>query len=200
MFTGIIEAVGRVTTRTPNEDGIGVEVDAGELPLEAVPVGGSIAVSGVCLTVTRRDGTRFTADVSGATLAATTLAALAAGTPVNLERALMPTMPLGGHLVSGHVDGVGEVLSLDDAGESRLLRVRAPSELARYIARKGSVCIDGASLTVNAVDGSEFEVNLVPHTLANTTLGVLGPGDTVNLEVDMIARYVERLMQGTNDA
>lgn len=199
MFTGIIEAVGRVTARTPREDGVGLEVDAGDLPLAAVPVGGSVAVSGVCLTVTRRAGTSFAADVSGATLAATTLAAVAAGTPVNLERALLPTMPLGGHLVSGHVDGVGTVLSLDDAGESRRLRVRAPEGLARYIARKGSVCVDGASLTVNAVDGADFEVNLVPHTLAHTTLGVLGPGDAVNLEVDMIARYVERLMQRADE-
>lgn len=195
MFTGIVEAVGRVAACTPGADGVKLRFDARGLRADAIAAGDSIAVNGVCLTVTHLDGARFDADVSGATLAATTLGTLSDGAEVNLERALTPATPLGGHLVSGHVDGVAEVIALDPAGASRRLRVRVPGALTRYIARKGSICIDGVSLTVNAIDGDTFEANLVPHTLANTTLGMLTAGSRVNVEVDMVARYLERLLE-----
>ena len=184
MFTGIVQAVGRIVRLDP------LEIECGSLDLSDVAVGDSIAVQGVCLTVTALTGKGFTADVSVETRRVTTgLERTGAG--VNLEKSLALGERLGGHLVAGHVDGVGEVLSLRDG----VLRARAPHDLARYVARKGSVCIDGVSLTVNRVDGDEFEVQLIPHTLEVTTLGGLGTGAKVNLEVDLIARYVERLMQ-----
>jgi riboflavin synthase len=168
----------------------------GKLDLSDVGLGDSIAVNGVCLTVVELPGDGFWADVSGETLAHTTLGGLATGDAVNLERALTPTTRLGGHLVSGHVDGVGEVVRRADDGRSVRFVLRAPPDLARYIARKGSICVDGISLTVNGVDGNEFDLNIVPHTLAETTMNGFQAGRRVNLEVDIIARYLERLLQG----
>ena len=183
MFTGIVQAVGRIVRLEP------LEIDCGGLDLSDVSVGDSIAVQGVCLTVTALTGKGFTADVSVETRRVTTGLERAGGS-VNLEKSLALGDKLGGHLVAGHVDGVGEVLSCKDG----VLRVRTPRELARYVARKGSICIDGVSLTVNRVEGDAFEVQLIPHTLDVTTLGGLRTGAKVNLEVDLIARYVERLM------
>ena len=195
MFTGLIGAVGRLAARGARDDGFRITVETGALPLASAAVGDSIAVNGVCLTAVALGAGRFDADVSGATLAATTLGGLAEGARLNLERALTLATPLGGHLVSGHVDGVGEVVAVAPVGESRMLRVRVPHALARYVARKGSVCVDGVSLTVNDVAGDEFSVNLVAHTLAHTTLGAAAAGDAVNVEVDMLARYLERLLE-----
>jgi len=183
MFTGIVQAVGRIVRLEP------LEIDCAGLDLSDVSVGDSIAVQGVCLTVTALTGKGFTADVSAETRRVTTGLDRAGGS-VNLEKSLALGDKLGGHLVAGHVDGVGEVLSFKDG----VLLTRAPRELARYIARKGSISIDGVSLTVNRVEGDAFEVQLIPHTLEVTTLGALRPGAKVNLEVDLIARYVERLM------
>ena len=182
MFTGIVQAVGRIVRAGPHE------FETGGLDLSGVSVGDSISVQGVCLTVTTLGGRGFGADVSAETLAVTT--GLELPGLVNLEKALRAGDPLGGHLVSGHVDGVGELLRR----EGSVFVFRAPSGLARYLARKGSICIDGVSLTVNRVKGGEFEVNLIPHTLEVTTLGRLQPGGRVNLEVDLIARYLERLL------
>ncbi|HXF68107.1 MAG TPA: riboflavin synthase [Burkholderiales bacterium] len=192
MFTGIVAAVGTVREARPAAGGgLRIAVEAGGLDLSDVAVGDSLAVNGVCLTVAARGARAFEADVSRETLECT--AGFAAGERVNLEKALRLSDRLGGHLVSGHVDGVGRVMRVEHAGESRLLAVAAPPELARYIARKGSIAMNGVSLTVNAVGGAEFTVNLVPHTLAATTLGELRAGDRVNLEADLIARYLERL-------
>jgi riboflavin synthase len=166
-------------------------VDSGRLGLKDVSVGDSIAVDGVCLTVVARKARAFEADVSRATLACTT--GFTAGRRVNLEKALRLSDRIGGHPVSGHVDGTGRVARMRAAGASRRLTVAAPKALAKYIARKGSVAVNGVSLTVNEVDGGSFDVNLIPHTLARTNLGKLHAGDRVNLEVDMLARYAERL-------
>jgi riboflavin synthase len=193
MFTGIVAAVGRVRAAKPARGGVRIVVDAGRLGLKDVAVGDSIAVNGACLTVVARKGRTFEADVSRETLACTT--GFAAGQRVNLEKALRAADPLGGHLVSGHVDGVGTVGRTKAAGGSRLLTVAVPKALARYVARKGSIAVNGVSLTVNAVDGAVFEVNLIPHTLAASNLGALRAGDKVNLEVDMLARYIERLAE-----
>ena len=182
MFTGIVQAVGKIVRVSP------LEVQCPGLDLSDVAVGASIAVQGVCLTVTSLTGKGFTADVSGETRRVT--AGLHARHDVNLEKSLTLSGKLGGHLVTGHVDGVGEVLSF--AGG--MLRVRVPHGLARYVARKGSICVDGVSLTVNEIDGDAFEVFLIPHTLKATTLGRLARGAPVNLEVDLIARYVERML------
>jgi riboflavin synthase len=182
MFTGIVQAVGRIVRVNP------FEVDAGSLDLGAVAVGDSICVQGVCLTVTAIRGRGFTADVSEETLRVTT--GLDRPGAVNLEKALALGDKLGGHLVSGHVDGVGEVLSRTGG----VIAFRAPQTLKKYIARKGSICVDGVSLTVNRAEADEFEVNLIPHTLEVTTLSRLERGVKVNLEVDLIARYVERMM------
>lgn len=183
MFTGIVQAVGRIVRLDP------LEIDCARLDLSDVAVGDSIAVQGVCLTVTALTGKGFTADVSAETRRVTTGLDRTEAS-VNLEKSLALGDRLGGHFVAGHVDGVGEVSSF----EQGVLRVRAPHELARYIARKGSICADGVSLTVNRIDGDEFEVQLIPHTLEVTTLGRLAAGARVNLEVDLIARYVERLV------
>jgi len=183
MFTGIVQAVGRIVRLDP------LEIDSGSLELADVAVGDSIAVQGVCLTVTKLTGRGFAADLSAETRRVTT-GLERAGAAVNLEKSLGLGDRLGGHLVAGHVDGVGEVLSHAEG----VLRARAPRELARYIARKGSICVDGVSLTVNRVEGDAFEVQLIPHTLEVTTLGRLAAGARVNLEVDLIARYVERMM------
>jgi riboflavin synthase len=195
MFTGIVESVGRVESLDRSGSGARLVVDAGALDLSDAVPGESIAVSGVCLTVTGFEMSGFAADVSGETLNATTLDELLPGATVNLERALRVGDRLGGHLVTGHVDGVGNVLGMAPAGDSRRLTLRLPGELAQYVARKGSLTVDGVSLTVNAVDGPQCEINLVPHTLSVTTLGRLETGRRVNLEVDLIARYLERQLQ-----
>lgn len=196
MFTGIVEAVGKVVSVETRGGDRRLHVDGGALGLGDAQIGESIAISGVCLTVVALDGQVFVADVSLETLACTTLGALAAGDRVNLERALLPTTRLGGHLVSGHVDGVGEVRRITDAARSREIMIAAPAALARYIAAKGSVCVDGVSLTVNAVDGAAFTVNIIPHTWERTIIGAWRTGSRVNIEVDVIARYLERLLTG----
>lgn len=193
MFTGIVAAVGSVAAVQPGAGGVRMQVSCGEMKLDDVSVGDSIAVNGVCLTVTRLDNAGFEADVSAETLACT--AGFAAGDRVNLEKALRLADRIGGHLVTGHVDGVGSVSRFEAAGDSRLFAVKAPAGLARYLARKGSVAVNGVSLTINESRGDGFVVNLIPHTLSATNLGGLRPGDRVNLEVDTIARYVERLHQ-----
>ena len=193
MFTGLIQAVGRIESQQTRGGDMRLRVDAGGLPMHDVAMGESIAVSGVCLTVVELDARGFAADVSNETLARTTLGALAVGAAVNLERALLATDRLGGHLVAGHVDGVGTVLSIVDDARSQRWRFSAPSALLRYIAEKGSICVDGVSLTVNAVDAEGFEVNLIPHTIAHTAFGEAHVGTAVNLEADLVARYVERL-------
>lgn len=191
MFTGIVGAVGTIRKAKPASGGLRLVVDAAGLGLKDVAVGDSIAVNGVCLTVVARKAQGFEADVSRETLACT--AGFTAGGRVNLEKALRATDRVGGHMVSGHVDGIGGVARVKRAGDNRRLAVTAPKALAKYIARKGSIAVNGVSLTVNAVSGAEFAVNLIPHTLAATNLGDLRAGDRVNLEVDMLARYVERL-------
>jgi len=197
MFTGIIQTVGEVAALEHKGKDLRLRIRTGKLDLETVAIGDSIATSGVCLTVVDLPGDGFRADVSGETLACTGIGNLKVGDRVNLEKALTLATPLGGHLVSGHVDGIAEVVSRQDDGRSVRFRMRAPDTLARYIAAKGSVCVDGVSLTVNAVEGAEFELNIVPHTLAETTIGEFQPGRTFNLEVDIIARYLERLLLGT---
>jgi riboflavin synthase len=202
VFTGIVEAVGRiervVATRDPATGAAGAHlvVDAGTLDCADVAIGDSVALNGVCLTVVAlasgATGARLEFDVSGETLAVT--AGLADAGPVNLEKALRFGDRLDGHLVAGHVDGVGTVRRFESLGDDRLLEVEAPASLARFIAVKGSVCVDGVSLTVNTVAGTRFTANLIPHTLAATTLGTLTPGRRVNLEVDLIARYLDRLL------
>jgi len=200
MFTGIIQAVGEVAALQPKGDDLRLRIRTGKLPLTDVSLGDSIATSGVCLTVVDLPGDGFWADVSGETLACTRTGELKVGDRVNLEKALTLSTPLGGHLVSGHVDGLGEVISRRDDGRSVRFRMRAPDSLAHYIAAKGSVCVDGISLTVNAVEGAEFELNIVPHTLVETTMGEFQPGRRFNLEVDIIARYLERLLLGERAA
>ena len=200
MFTGIITAVGAITTIQPKGGDVRLRIAAGKLDLRDVQLGDSIAVNGVCLTAVELSSDGFWADASRETLERTTLGAAKAGTPVNLEKALTPTTRLGGHLVSGHIDGVGTVTEWRPDGRSWRLRIQAPDGLARYIAEKGSICIDGVSLTVNRVDGAAFELNIVPHTLAETTLTDFNTGRRVNLEVDLIARYLERLLLGDRAA
>ncbi|GHU18989.1 riboflavin synthase subunit alpha [Betaproteobacteria bacterium] len=195
MFSGIIAAVGQITQLSPRNDGtptVRLTINAGRLELDDVGVGDSIACNGVCLTVVDRRDDCFYVDVSPETLSCTI--GLDVPGPVNLEKALRLADRLGGHLVSGHVDGVGEVLRFDSVGDNRLLEIRAPEALARYIARKGSIAVNGVSLTTNSVDGANFSINLIPHTLEATTLGSLLPGSRVNLEIDLIARYCERLL------
>ena len=196
MFTGIIETTGVIASLTPHGEDLTLRIHAPDLDISACQPGDSIAVNGVCLTAVELGAEYFTADVSVETLTLTTLGALHSGSRVNLERALTLGTPLGGHLVSGHVDGTGELLSRTADARSERFRFRAPHELSRYIARKGSITIDGTSLTVNAVDGDTFDVNIVPHTMQRTILGELSPGSRVNLEVDLIARYLERLLEG----
>jgi riboflavin synthase len=192
MFTGIVAAIGRIERVEPRDRGLRLVIDAGELDLSDVALGDSIAVNGVCLTAVALAAPIFEADVSQETIDCTI--GLGAPGEVNLEKALRLADRLGGHLVTGHVDGVGTVVSFTRFGESWRLVIRAPAGLARYIARKGSICVQGVSLTVNRVDGREFEINLIPHTLERTTLRHLAAGAQVNLEVDLIARYAERLM------
>jgi riboflavin synthase len=192
MFSGIIAAVGRIARIDNAETGVRLTIEAGSLGLDDVDIGDSIAVSGVCLTAIALKDNHFTVDVSRETLDCTV--GLDATGEVNLEKALRLADRLGGHLVSGHVDGVGEVLKFAPIGESHELVVRAPQGLAKYIARKGSITVDGVSLTTNRVTGPDFSINLIPHTIEATTLKRLHPGARVNLEVDLIARYVERML------
>jgi len=196
MFTGIIESTGHIEAIVSTGEDMRLHIATGKLDLTDVVLGDSIAVNGVCLTAVELPGGGFWADVSGETLEHTTFKTLQIGTKVNLEKALTPTTRLGGHLVSGHVDGVGEIVSRKVAGRSEQFKIQAPDTLAKYIAKKGSVCVEGISLTVNEVNGAVFELNIVPHTLEETTLDNLQVGSKVNLEVDLIARYLERLVLG----
>jgi riboflavin synthase len=191
MFTGIVTAVGKITRVEPRGDGLRLRIEAPGLGLEDVAIGDSIALQGVCHTVVAKDAKGFEVDSSRATLDVTT--GLEAGREVNLEKSLRLSDRLGGHLVQGHVDGVGRVAAFDPLGGSYRLVVEAPAECARYIAKKGSITVDGVSLTVNAIEGARFEVNIIPHTHEVTTFRNLAPGAGVNLEVDMMARYLERL-------
>ncbi|MFN3579039.1 MAG: riboflavin synthase [Pseudomonas sp.] len=200
MFTGIIEAVGQIRSMQPRGGDVRLYVSTGKLSLDDVKLGDSIAVNGVCLTAVELPGDGFWADVSQETIRRTALSRLEAGSKVNLEKALTPSSRLGGHLVSGHVDGVGKVLSMNEDARSWHFRIEAPKELARYIAQKGSITVDGTSLTVNAVDGAVFDLNIVPHTMQETVMGQYQPGSPVNLEVDLIARYLERLLLGDKAA
>ena len=196
MFTGIIQAVGEIAAMEPIGGDLRLHVRTGKLPLADVALGDSIATNGVCLTVTELPGDGYWADVSVETLDFTTLGGLSVGAAVNLEKALTPDSRLGGHIVSGHVDGVGEIVSFAEDARSWRFVLRAPDNLARYIAHKGSICVDGTSLTVNAVNGAEFDLNIIPQTMAETVFGGYRVGSKVNLEVDVIARYLERLVLG----
>jgi riboflavin synthase len=191
MFTGIVQAVGRVRALEARAGGARIVIDAGMLDLSDVRIGDSIAVDGVCLTVVALDGAALSFDISAETVDCTS--AFRREAHVNLEKALRLADRLGGHLVSGHVDGIGTVLEFEARGDNRWLAVRTPLDLGRYIARKGAIAINGVSLTVNAVHETVFEVNLIPHTLDATNLHALSVGAQVNLEVDMLARYIERL-------
>ena len=199
MFTGLIQGVGRVRALEPVGGDLRLHIDVGTLPFADVEVGESIAVSGCCLTVVAFDATGFAADVSTETLACTTLGGWAVGDAVNLERAMLPTTRFGGHIVSGHVDGLGRVESIVDDARAQRWRFAAPAGLLRYIAHKGSIAVDGVSLTVNAVDDAGFEVALIPHTVSHTRFSATRVGDPVNLEVDLIARYAERLLQARTE-
>ena len=200
MFTGIIQSVGEVATMNYQQGDLRLRVRSGELDLSDVALGDSIATNGVCLTVVDLPGDGYWADVSVETLNFSTLGDLKVGDSLNLEKALTPSSRLGGHLVSGHVDGVGEVVSKSVDARSIRFTLRAPKDLAKYIAHKGSICVDGTSLTVNAVSGAEFELNIIPQTMQETIFGQYEPGTQVNLEVDVIARYLERLLQGEQAA
>ena len=194
MFTGIIESIGHVAAIEPRGGDVRMTIESGGGYLIDVNLGDSVAVSGICLTVGEKTPTGFFADLSVETLQATSSGTWMTGRRVNLEKALTPSKPLGGHMVSGHVDGVGTLVEMHEDARSWRLRFEAPAELAKYIARKGSITIDGISLTVNDVEGRCFGVNIIPHTLSHTTLGDLKQGAAVNLEVDLIARYLERLL------
>jgi riboflavin synthase len=194
MFTGIIQTVGRVAQRLQKGGDVELTIEAAGFDLPSVVIGDSICVSGCCLTVTRLDATTFVADVSRETLAVTTLSEWHVGQRVNLEKALSAGQALGGHYVTGHVDGIARVIAIEPDARSHRIRFEVPADLSRYIARKGSICIDGTSLTVNEVAGDVFGVNLIPHTLSATTSGEYRAGTQVNIEVDIIARYLERLI------
>jgi riboflavin synthase len=199
VFTGIVEELGQVVTLDRAAEPARLTIAGPEVTADARH-GDSIAINGVCLTVTDISGGQFSADVMGETLSRSSLGALAPGAPVNLERSVRPDGRMGGHIVQGHVDGTGAIVSRSSAGGWDVVRVSVPAELSRYVAEKGSVAIDGVSLTVSALsppgDGAWLEVSLIPETLQRTTLGTKQPGDVVNLEVDMIAKYVERLLAG----
>jgi riboflavin synthase len=194
MFTGIVQGVGRIRAVDPRGGDVAMWIETGGVALDGVEIGGSIAVNGCCLTAIELEPHAFRADLSRETLSLTTAGEWGSGTSVNLEKALTAGQPLGGHYVTGHVDGVGRVVARHDDARSVRVEFEVPTGLARYIARKGSVTVDGVSLTVNGVSGNRFDVNLVPHTLEVTVLGGYRPGTRVNLEVDIIARYLERLL------
>jgi riboflavin synthase len=205
MFTGIIQAVGSVAALQPSNGDLRLRIRTGTLPLADVALGDSIATGGCCLTVVELPGDGFWADVSRETIAFTTIANWRQGDPVNLEKSLTPNTAMGGHIVSGHVDGIGEVIERHDDARSIRFTLRAPANLAKYIAHKGSICVDGVSLTVNALSvnaggGTDFELNIIPHTAQMTTFGTYRAGSQVNLEVDVVARYLERLLQGERAA
>lgn len=200
MFTGIIEARGQIRALEVKGDDRRLSIAAGDLDMSDVQLGDSIAIDGICLTVVQFSATGFVMDASAETLDKTTLADFSVGRAVNLEKALTPTTRLGGHLVSGHVDGVGVIESREQVGESLRFRVRVPDGLAKYVAVKGSVCIDGVSLTVNNVNGALFEINVIPHTTVVTTINEYKVGRRVNIEVDLLARYLERLLLGDKAA
>ncbi|MGI9275796.1 MAG: riboflavin synthase [Endozoicomonas sp.] len=194
MFTGIIEAVGRLEKIEQRQGDLRLTINSGSLDLSDVQLGDSIATNGVCLTVVELPGNGYVADISLETLEHSTLGSLAVGSRLNLEKALTPTTRLGGHLVSGHVDGLGKIASIEPAGRSTVYWVEAPKSIARYIAHKGSITVDGVSLTVNSVDGCRFSLNIVPHTQEMTIIRSYRAGNSVNLEVDVLARYLERLL------
>jgi len=196
MFTGIIESIGKIAKMEKRGGDVRLHIATGKLDLSDVALGDSIAVNGVCLTAVVLPGDGFVADVSNETLSLTSLGQLSTGSPVNLEKALTMSTRLGGHLVSGHVDGLGEVIAKSEDARSIRFTVKAPDDLAKYIAHKGSITVDGTSLTVNAVKGAEFELNIVPHTAQETIMSEYEVGRKVNLEVDLVARYLERLLLG----
>lgn len=198
MFTGIIEAVGTLNVITKRHDGARITVNTANLDLTDVKIGDSIAVNGACLTAVALGSKAFEADLSAETLVRTTFGQRQVGDRLNLERSLTLAKPLGGHLVSGHVDGVAQVQASSTDGQSRVVTFQVPHMLSRYIAAKGSICVDGVSLTVNVVEGDHFTVSLIPHTLDMTTLNVLQVGAAVNIEVDLVARYLERLLTASN--
>ena len=195
MFTGIVQALGEIAAIVETDGDVRLRVMTGKLPLADVAIGDSISTNGVCLTVTELPGDGYWADVSTETLSLTSLKSIKAGTKVNLEKSVTPTTALGGHLVSGHVDGLGVVRRLEQDARSWRVTIEAPKELAKYIAGKGSICIDGTSLTVNTVTGASFELNIIPQTWEETVFSEYRVGSPVNLEVDVIARYLERMMQ-----
>ena len=194
MFTGIIQSKGSIKEIFSSSDGARLKINANALDLSESKVGDSIAVDGVCLTVTELTESSFTADVSNETLTCTTFSALKQGKNVNLERSLRVNQGIDGHLVSGHVDGIGAVNSIEKDGDSVRIKIEVQGDIIKYIAKKGSICINGVSLTVNSVENNFFDVNIVPHTLSATTLGDLSLQSNVNIEIDQIARYVERLL------
>ena len=199
MFTGIVKDVGQVQAREPRGGDLRLVIACQQLDLRAVHVGDSLCVQGCCLTAVGLTGTTFAADVSRETLALTTLGDLETGARVNLEPALRAGDALGGHLVSGHIDGVARITAMESDARSRRLTIEAPAAVARYLAPKGSVAVDGVSLTINSVQGPSFGVNIIPHTLSATTLGQLQAGARVNIEVDLVARYVESLLLAFKD-
>jgi riboflavin synthase len=200
MFTGIIESIGKIAKMEKRGGDVRLHIATGKLDLSDVALGDSIAVNGVCLTAVVLPGDGFVADVSNETLSLTSLGQLSTGSPVNLEKALTMSTRLGGHLVSGHVDGLGEVIAKSEDARSIRFTVKASDDLAKYIAHKGSITVDGTSLTVNAVKGAEFELNIVPHTAQETIMSEYEVGRKVNLEVDLVARYLERLLLGDKAA
>ncbi|HEY4443922.1 MAG TPA: riboflavin synthase [Steroidobacteraceae bacterium] len=199
MFTGIIVATGLVSSLAEKGGDLELGIDAAALDLDRIAIGDSVSVQGACLTVTRKEGTRFYADVSKETMAKTTLGSLSSGSRVNLEPSLRAGDALGGHWVSGHVDAVGRLKTLVQDARSWRLEFELPAPLMRFVAPKGSICVNGVSLTVNQVDGRCFDVNIIPHTSKVTTLGELRIGDGVNIEIDVIARYLDRLMTKTEE-
>ena len=198
MFTGIIEAVGKIEARSQEKGEWRLKFSTGDLDLSDVKIGDSIAVSGCCLTVVEKQATAFLADVSNETMRCTSLGTLEIGSAVNLEKAMLATDRFGGHIVSGHVDGVGHLIKVENEGQSIKMTFKIPSNLSKYVAAKGSICVDGTSLTVNEANDDYFAVNLIPHTQDETVSGSYKIGDSVNLEVDIIARYLERMNEGLN--
>ena len=199
MFTGIIEAVGKIEARSQEKGEWRLKFFTGDLDLSDVKIGDSIAVSGCCLTVVEKHATAFLADVSNETMRCTSLGTLEIGSAVNLEKAMLATDRFGGHIVSGHVDGVGHLIKVENEGQSIKMTFKIPSNLSKYVAAKGSICVDGTSLTVNEANDDYFTVNLIPHTQDETISGSYEIGDSVNLEVDIIARYLERMNEGLNN-